>query len=356
MRPESEAELAETIKAATGPLAIRGGGTRALAAASGAVVQTGGLSGIALYEPGALTLVAKAGTPLAEIETTLSAQGQRLPFEVPDLRALLGRQGASTIGGVVAANASGPRRVQAGACRDSLIGVRFVDGTGTVVKNGGRVMKNVTGIDLVKLMAGSCGRLGVLTEVAFKLLPVPETAATLCVAVDGAEQAVAALSAALTSPFDVTGAAFWPGRGAFVRVEGFAPSVAYRTAELTRRLAPFGAVEAVTDDPWPAIRDVAPFHGAQGDVWRISTTPSKAPALAARAEARAALFDWGGGLIWLLVEEGRDLRAALGPFDGHATLVRSASALPRHPPEPPAIAALTRGIAAKFDPRHLFEG
>lgn len=354
MRPSSEAELAEMIKGATGQLAVRGGGTRSLAPASGAVIETGGLSGIRLYEPGALTLVAQAGTPLTEVEAALAAQGQRLPFEVPDMRGLLGRSGQSTIGGVVAANASGPRRVQAGACRDSLIGLRFVDGTGMPAKNGGRVMKNVTGIDLVKLMAGSWGRLGVLTEVAFKLLPVPETAATLRVAVAGAEPAVAALSAALTSPFDVTGAAFVPHEGAFVRVEGFAPSVAYRSGELTRRLAAFGAVDVVAHDPWPAIRDVAPFHQAKGDVWRISTTPSKAPALVARAEARAAIYDWGGGLIWLLVDEGRDLRAALGAFDGHATLVRSASALPRYHPEPAAIAALTRGIAAKFDPRHLF--
>lgn len=354
MRPQSEAELADCIKSATAPVTVQGGGTRRLGPLHGAPLSTAGLSGITLYEPGALTLVAQAGTPLAQIEATLAAEGQRLPFEVPDMRPLLGRTGASTLGGVVAANASGPRRIQAGACRDSLIGVRFVDGTGTVVKNGGRVMKNVTGIDLVKLMAGAQGRLGVLTEVAFKLLPMPEAAVTLVVhgLDDGA--AIAALSAALTSPFDVTGAAHWPARGTFVRIEGFAPSVAYRCAELQRRLARFGAVDIATDDPWPAIRDVAPFHAAAGDVWRVSTTPSAAAELVARAAPRQALYDWGGGLVWLLTDPGFDLRAQIGPFAGHATLVRSDSALPVFHAEPAPVAALTRGLRAKFDPRGLF--
>lgn len=356
MRPQSEIELAEMVKAASVPFTVQGGCTRRLGAMAGDVLETAGLSGITLYEPGALTLVAQAGTPLALIEAALAAENQRLPFEVPDLRGLLGRSGTSTIGGTVAANASGPRRIQAGACRDSLIGVRFVDGTGTVVKNGGRVMKNVTGIDLVKLMAGSQGRLGVLTEVAFKLLPLPETAATLVLHGLDDAAAITALSTALTSPFDVSGAAHWPGHGTFIRIEGFAASVAYRSAELQRRLAGFGAVDVAHDDPWPAIRDVAPFHGTAGDVWRLSTTPSQVPGVVARAAPRQALYDWGGGLVWLLTDPGFDLRAALGPFAGHATLVRSDSPLPVFHPEPAPIAALTRGLRAKFDPRGLFAG
>lgn len=356
MRPSSEAELAAIIRSANRPFTVQGGGTRRLGPLDAEALDTTGLCGITLYEPGALTLVAQAGTPLTEIDATLAAHGQRLPFEAPDLRGLLGRQGASTIGGVVAANASGPRRIQAGAARDSLIGVRFVDGTGTVVKNGGRVMKNVTGIDLVKLMAGSQGRLGVLTEVAFKLLPVPEASATLVLQGLDDASAIAALSAALTSPFDVTGAAHWPQRGTFVRVEGFATSVAYRSTELQRKLAGFGTVTLADDDPWPAIRDVAPLHGTHGDVWRLSTTPSEAPALVARIAPQQALYDWGGGLVWLLTDPGFDLRAHIGPFSGHATLVRSTSALPIFHPEPAPIAALTRGLRAKFDPRGLFAG
>jgi glycolate oxidase FAD binding subunit len=356
MRPSDEAELAEIVRGTNAPLVLRGGGTRGIGVpAPGEVLETGGLSGVRLYEPGALTLVVGAGTPLAEVEGLLAAEGQRLPFDPPGMRGLLGRVGVSTIGGVVAVNASGPRRVQAGACRDSLIGVRFVDGTGTVVRNGGRVMKNVTGIDLVKLMAGSHGTLGVLTEVAFKVLPAPEAVATLCIAGLDDARAVAALAAALGSPFDVTGAAHWPGRGTFVRVEGFAASVRYRVGELARVLGPFGAVDEVSGDVWAEVRDVVPFHGVPGDVWRLSVKPSEAPGLVARAGAEAVLYDWGGGLVWLLVAPGVDLRARLGAFDGHATRMRGeAGPVPAFPPEPAAVAAISAGLRAKFDPKGVF--
>jgi glycolate oxidase FAD binding subunit len=356
MRPKDEAELAEVVRGANAPLVLRGGGTRGIGVpAAGEVVETVGLSGVRLYEPGALTLVVGAGTPLAEVEGLLAAEGQRLPFDPPDMRGLLGREGVSTIGGVVAVNASGPRRVQAGACRDSLIGVRFVDGTGTVVRNGGRVMKNVTGIDLVKLMAGSHGTLGVLTEVAFKVLPAPEAVATLCV--DGLDdaRAVEAMAAALGSPFDVTGAAHWPGRGTFVRVEGFATSVRYRAGELGRVLGRFGEVVEGDGAVWQGVRDVVPFHGAAGDVWRLSVKPSDAPALVARAGAEAVLYDWGGGLVWLRVAPGLDLRARLGAFDGHATRVRGETgAVPAFQPELAAVAAISAGLRAKFDPKGVF--
>lgn len=352
MRPMTEAELADILRGATAPLVIRGGGTRGIGRALGAVLDTGGLAGVRLYEPGALTLVAGAGTPLAEVQALLAAEGQRLPFEVPDLRGLLGRSGGSTLGGVVAANASGPRRVQAGACRDSLIGVRFVDGAGMVVKNGGRVMKNVTGLDLSKLMAGSHGTLGVLTEVAFKLLPIPEVAVTLRLSGLSDAQAVLALAAALGSPFEVSGAAHWPGQGTFLRLEGFETSVRYRVGQVSRRLARFGTVDEVAD-MWPKIRDVVPFHGQTGDVWRLALRPSAAADVVARARAEAALYDWGGGLVWLLTEPGLDLRARLGAIDGHATLMRSDSTLPTFAPEAPGVAALTKGLRGKFDPKGI---
>ncbi|OYU19649.1 MAG: 2-hydroxy-acid oxidase [Rhodobacteraceae bacterium PARR1] len=352
MRPMTEADLADILRAADAPLVIRGGGTRGIGRAMGEVLETGGLAGVRIYEPGALTLVAGAGTSVAEVEALLAAEGQRLPFEVPDRRGLLGRGGDSTLGGVVAANASGPRRVQAGACRDSLIGVRFVDGAGVVVKNGGRVMKNVTGLDLSKLMAGSHGTLGVLTEVSFKLLPIPEQAVTLRLAGLSDAQAVEAMAAALGSPFEVTGAAHGPGQGTFLRLEGFEKSVRYRVGQVSRHLARFGAVEEVAD-VWPDVRDVTPFHERAGDVWRLSLRPSTAADVVARAGAEAVLYDWGGGLVWLLTAPGLDLRARLGAIDGHATLIRSDSALPTFAPESPGVAALTKGLRAKFDPKGI---
>ncbi|SDY49936.1 FAD-binding protein [Citreimonas salinaria] len=362
MRVESEAELAEAVAGATGPLTIRGGGTRGLGASQGAVLETGGLSGITLYEPGALTVVVRAGTPLDEIEQALAAENQRLAFEPMDHRPLLGTNGTPTIGGVVAANVSGPRRIQAGACRDFMLGVRFVDGSGTVIKNGGRVMKNVTGYDLVKLMTGSRGTLGVLTEVSLKVLPRPETQA--CVVLDGLgdEAAVAAMARALGSPFEVTGAAHFP-RGAdgqpvtMLRIEGFEKSVSYRAGRLRDMFG--GQAVRVDDDPdsvaasWLAVRDVQALAGREGDVWRISCKPSDGPALAARLSAEAHHFDWGGGLIWALLPVGTDARARLGEFRGHATRVRGTGDAPALQPEPGPLAALSDGLRTRFDPRGI---
>jgi len=369
--PADEADLAQAVAAATGPLRILGGGTRGVGRpVAGQVLSTAGLSGIRIYEPGALTLVAGAGTPLAEIAATLTAEHQRLPFEPMDHGLLLGRTGAPTLGGMVAANASGPARIVRGACRDSLIGVRFVDGTGRVVSNGGRVMKNVTGYDLVKLMAGSWGTLGVLTEVAFKLLPRPETVAMLrCTGLDDA-RAVAALQAAMATPFEVTGAAHLP-QGAdgtpvtMIRIEGFAGSVAYRAGRLQDALRPHGDFDLDTDaaqvaGAWRAIRDVRGFADAPGDVWHVSTVPGDAPGLVARVTrvtGARALYDWGGGRVWLLVPEGTDIRPSLAGLRGHATLIRaSADTRARvrpFPPEAPGVAALSDGLRARFDPRGI---
>lgn len=362
MKVSGEEDLAEAIRAVDRPLRIRGGGTRDVGRpATGEVIDVSGLSGITLYEPGALTVVARAGTPLAEVEAALGAEGQRLAFEPADWRGLLGTSGEPTVGGIVAANVSGPRRVQAGACRDALLGVRFVDGTGAVVKNGGRVMKNVTGYDLVKLMAGAWGTLGVLTEIGLKVLPASAAVATLIL--DGLDdaRAVAAMTAALGSPYDVTGAAHGPW-GTLIRIEGFAQSVGYRAGALSGRLAPFGPVRVERDPEacaalWREVRDVAPFHGAAGDVWRLSVRATDAPGIVARAGARAALYDWGGARVWLLTGGGDDLRARLGEFGGHATLMRASaetrSRIAPFPPEPAPVAAISAGIRARFDPRGI---
>ena len=247
-----------------------------------------------------------------------------------------------------------------GACRDFLLGVRYVDGQGQVIKNGGRVMKNVTGYDLVKLMAGSWGTLGVLTEVSLKVLPKPEAVSTLAVTVSDAVSAVQALSTALKSPFEVSGAAYDPDAGlALLRLEGFAESVTYRTGRLCTELADFGEVAEDTDGSlWRSIRDVSAFAGLEGDVWRISVKPTDAPELAARLDARKLLFDLGGGLIWALVADGTDVRRKLGVFNGHATLLRgdaqTVQSLGRFHPEPKGVAALTRGLRQRFDPRGVF--
>ncbi|UMA64545.1 FAD-binding protein [Roseivivax marinus] len=368
MRPETEDELAEIVAGARGPFAVRGGGTRGMVQGPGDVLETGGLTGISLYEPGALTLVVRAGTPLAEVETALAAEGQRLAFEPMDHRGLMESGGTPTIGGVVAANVSGPRRIQAGACRDALLGVRFVDGAGQVVRNGGRVMKNVTGYDLVKLLAGSRGALGVLTEVSLKVLPVPETQATLVLRGLDAGEAVAAMSTGLGSPFEVTGAAHLPAADeTCLRIEGFADSVAYRLGRLAE-LFPGREAQRETDPEavaarWAGVRDVAPFHGRDGDVWRVSVRPSAAPDLAQRLGAEAALmFDWGGGLIWALTPPGHDRPARGHDRHGGARHAGPRAAPETHAalgtlhPEPAAVARLTDGLRRRFDPNGLFSG
>ncbi|MBJ3762183.1 FAD-binding protein [Maribius pontilimi] len=370
MTPTDEHELAEAVAGAAGPLRVQGGGTRTYAPVEGDTLSVAGLSGITLYEPGALTLVARAGTPLADIEAALAAENQRLPFEPMDHRAILGTEGTPTIGGAVAVNASGPRRIVAGACRDSLIGVRFVDGTGTIVKNGGRVMKNVTGYDLVKLMAGSHGTLGVLSEVSFKVLPGIET--TVSLRLDGLspERAVAAMAAALGSPYEVSGAAHVPvgPDGApvtMLRLEGFEASVAYRSQKLRALLEPFGDAridemagrEGGTDPGWRWVRDAEMFGGGSGALWRISVKPSDGPRVAAALPDGKLLMDWAGGLIWAELDETFDVRAALSEIPGHATLVRASDTARARfgtfHPAPAPVAAISDGLRAKFDPRGI---
>lgn len=389
LRPETEDHLAEIVRDAEGPLCVQGGATRHVPRA-GTSLTTAGLAGITLYEPGALTLVARAGTPLAEIEAALASENQRLPFEPPYLGALLGRESVSSIGGVVATNASGPRRFQAGACRDALLGVRFVDGAGAVVKNGGRVMKNVTGYDLVKLMAGSWGTLGVLSEVAFKVQPRLD-GATLSVRVASASDALKAMTAALASPYDVNGAAYVPGEAVYLRVEGLQNSVAYRVGQLRKLVDGQGDV-AVLDDPeafvalWRRLRDVEDFSDGSAAVWRLSMKASEMASTFLSEGGPGIDFDyrldWAGGLAWVrLTEEGARLAAdrletgQSGPeagivafhdylqamcrdrTGGHATLYKAPDTVrakvTAFQPEAPAVARLSAALRSKFDPRGI---
>lgn len=371
MKITTEQDMAEALAGAAAPFRVRGGGTRDIGRPVAGEPLEVAIAGVELYEPGALTLVARAGTPLAEIEAMLAGEGQRLAFEPMDHRPLLGTTGEPTIGGVVAANVSGPRRIQAGAARDFTLGARFVDGTGRVIKNGGRVMKNVTGYDLVKLMAGSWGTLGVLTEVSLKVQAMPETEATLIGRGLSLADGVAALARALGSPYDVSGAAHLDldGGVTMVRVEGLEGMVDYRTKALQK--AGFEGWEILRGDAsaalWRDLRDVAPFAGGAAPVWRISLKPSDAPALsaalAAAGVAHRGVYDWGGGLAWLeLAEVGEDagaaaVRGALAPLGGHATLVRAPADVRAKvdvfEPQPAPLAAISRNLKQKFDPRGI---
>jgi glycolate oxidase FAD binding subunit len=345
------------------------------------------LSGVTLYEPAELVLSAKAGTPLSEIEALLAGKGQRLGFEPMDCGQLLGSTvGRGTIGGTVAANLSGPRRLTAGAARDHLLGFVAVSGRGETFKSGGRVVKNVTGYDLCKLMAGSWGTLAALTEVTLKTLPKPETEVTVVMPGLDDGTAVRAMTTAMGSTCEVSGAAHLPaataarfpmgdavaaGRALTVlRLEGVAPSVVLRQAALQALLQPHGET-AVIDDMvsrrlWMAIRDVAPFaasrSGGDQPLWRVSTVPAMGHELAARVtgatEARV-LYDWAGGLLWIAVPAADAaaglVRSAVKAVGGHATLVRAPAPLRAvldvFEPQDAGLAALTKRVKESFDPR-----
>jgi glycolate oxidase FAD binding subunit len=292
-----------------------------------------------------------------------------------DHRTLYGTAGEPTIGGLVAGNISGPRRISAGAARDALIGLRFVNGRGEIVKSGGRVMKNVTGLDLVKLQCGAHGTLGLLTEATFKLLPKPEYEASLVIRRLDDKRAIEALSLALGSPFAVSGAAhISAGMGrefprTFLRVEGFRDSVAYRVAALIALLEQFGAKHALEEEDstriWDAVRDATFLSNpVEAALWRISLSPSKAADFIAKVGARAIahFYDWGGGLVWLSsqasAEAAAAIRAALAPFGGHATLVRAPENLRASvdvfEPLSAPLMRIAAGLKASFDPDGVF--
>jgi glycolate oxidase FAD binding subunit len=346
-----------------------------------------GLSGVTLYEPEELVLSARAGTPIAEIEALVAAKGQQLAFEPMDCAAILGGpSGRGTIGGVLATNLSGPRRIKAGAARDHLLGFSAVSGRGESFKSGGRVVKNVTGYDLCKLMAGAWGTLAAMTEVTIKVLPAPETEETVLIRGLAPEQAIVAMTSATGSACDPSGAAHLPAAATAripaaqaagaadasltaLRLEGFAPSVAHRRRLLEALMQPFGELAALAAPAsralWAAIRDVSPLahvRGMERPLWRLSTAPSRGAELAAliarQAEAEM-LFDWAGGLIWLALDGGDDagaalVRPAVAATGGHATLVCAPAAVRAatdvFPPQDAGLAALTKRIKASFDP------
>ena len=357
------------------------------------------LAGITLYEPNELVMTARPGTPLAEIEASLDENNQQLAFEPADYGPLLagsegvGEAGGATIGGIFACDLSGPRRIAAGAARDHILGVKAVSGRAEAFKSGGRVVKNVTGYDMSKLLTGSFGTLAVMTEVTFKVLPAPHDSRTVVIPGLDDRAALDAMTKALAGPWEVTAAAHLPkplaqrswvariagaNAATVLRLEGPAPSVAARAEGLGKGLADLGPAgelaHADTRALWREIRDVHPLVslpalGPGCEVWRISAPPSEAAAITERIAGNLrtlAFYDWGGGLIWLAVGALDDMaatkraaivRAAIGDAGGHGTLIRADAetrrTVPVFQPQPDALAGLTRRVKENFDPKGI---
>ena len=385
LAPADEAGVAASVRAAYQagePLLVLGNGSKRgmlRPVQAGRTLSTGGLAGVTLYSPQELVLSARAGTTVADLTAAVAAQGQQITAEIPDFSALLGSSAPPTLGGAVAANLSGPRRVAWGAMRDHVLGLRAVNGTGEVIRTGGRVLKNVTGLDLCKLLTGSHGTLAVLTEITLKVLPAAERRATLVLRGLDPVQGVAALSAALGSPYGVSAAAYVPadlaalvpglhGAAALVRLEDFASFVSYRSERLRADLSSFGPADLLDDAAtlaaWAAIRDAAPLAGEPGAIWRVSVRPSAGPRVAAVLERMFGarwFLDWGGGLVWIAgpatAAAHEAVCAAAREAGGTWTLLRAPEALRAAveviPPEAKTLAAIARRVKAAFDPKAI---
>ena len=382
------------------PLEVAGNGTRR---GIGRLMETkyclttSALSGLLLYEPEELVVRVGPGMTIANLKAHLDQNSQMLAFEPPDLGPLLGAEPEQgTIGGIIAGNFSGPRRIKAGAARDHFLGVEAVSGRGEIFKSGGRVVKNVTGYDLCKLLAGSWGTLGIMTEITLKVLPAPESTRTILVACDNSPEAVLVLTNALASPHDISGAAWVPktaaarssvnyvsdiGAGiAAIRIEGFRSSTGARCDALNKLVAEFGQTEELHTHNsavfWEEVQNVRLFPPIESRdaVWRISVAPSASAVLVEKLRAEMeleALLDWGGGLIWLYVKGSPDagssvIRTLVGSISGHATLIsgsdKTRNLHPVFQPQSDPIQKLTRKLKTAFDPLsilnpgRMFEG
>ena len=395
LKPETADQVLDAIKwaaAEQATLEVLGRGSKE---GFGRVTETAhrldlsGLSGIAAYEPNELYMTARAATPIAEIEAALRQNNQQMAFEPADLGRLMGSDPeAGTIGGAIACNLAGPRRIQAGAARDHFLGFNAVSGRGEVFRSGGTVVKNVTGFDLSKLIAGSFGTLAVMTQITFKVLPAPEkTRTVLVLGLDDAD-AMTALAKAMGSAHEISAAAHLPedaaGRSAVdtvsgagravtaVRVEGPGPSVEHRCKALLELLKDFGEMEELHSENsallWREIRDVRLLDGAGGgeaQVWRLSVPPREGAGVAAALDRELeaeALYDWGGGLVWLALGARPDaghesVRDAVAKAGGHATLVGASAEVralvPVFEPQEGALAQLTARIKEGFDPHAI---
>lgn len=362
LRPTSIDELCEVV-AGGGKLRLRGGGSKDAVGApcEAQLVDMRGFAGVVDYDPPELVLTARAGTPLAEVEALLAGEGQMLAFDPFDHGAMLGgSRGSATIGGVIAAGVAGPARLSRGGARDHLLGFTAVSGRGERFVAGAKVVKNVTGYDLSKLIAGSWGRLAAVTELTLKVLPRPVARRTLVVRGLDARSAVTAMAAAMGSPAEVSAAAHlpdWRGEAVTaVRLDGFPASIAARAA----MLAGFTALdEAEGDALWGAVRHVAPL-GADRPLWRLIVAAGRAPEVIAAFPDADWLLDWAGGLVWLASDaDPAAIRTAAAGAGGHATLLRAdaatRAAVPMLHPQPAPLAALEARVRRAFDPNGVFE-
>lgn len=383
-KPSSEDEVLAAVQEAIAeeaPVEVLGHGTkRGLGHAVSArrQIETSGLTGITLYEPAELVLAARPGTPLAAIVQLLDEHDQELAFEPMDPTKLWPGNSTGTLGGTIAVNAGGPRRIKAGAARDHLLGFRAVSGRGDLFKSGGRVMKNVTGYDLSKLLAGSFGTLAIMTEVTLKVLPRAETERTFLLFGLDERAAVAALNEASGLAYEMSSFAAVPdgtwlglhsGCCIALRLEGPVVSVNKRFDDLLAHFGPRGHVDDLGDQAsrlfWADLRDVALLADEVGPIWKVSTAPSRGAALVADLRSAGVplvrwFYDWAGGLVWLSVSTGAidghaaAIRQVLAHHGGHATMVRADETLrattPVFQPEPAPLTALASRVKASFDP------
>lgn len=378
LRPVNASEVAEAVRAAAAsatPLRIVGGGTRRPLVDDGTgarrELQSGALTGVTRYEPEELVLSVRAGTPLDFVEDLLAERGQMLAFDPPHHVHLHGTLPArTTVGGVLGSGWAGPRRLSAGNVRDHVLGFEAVSGRGEVFRAGGRVIKNVTGYDLSKLMVGSWGTLALLTEVTLRVLPRPQHEATLLVDPRAPGDSLALLRRAMALPLEVSCAACLPDGRAALRLEGFRPSVDERLRQLAPALGVPREARAILADEsaalWNAVRDVHPLVGDAPVLWRLSLPSTAAAATVAAilgGRAGVALYDWAGALAWLAMSESadaNDVRANVAQAGGHAWLVRGPASLRRRgpvaPPQPAPIAALSRRVKQGFDPLDVLGG
>ena len=393
--PSSHTEVREATEWALStstPMAIVGSGSKIALGRStnlDITLNLSGLTGVKNYEPSELILTARPGTALKDLTTQLSEHGQELAFEPPDYGAFFGKESnTATLGGAIACNLSGPRRIRAGAARDHFLGMEAINGRGEFFKAGGKVVKNVTGYDLCKLIAGSYGTLALLTEATVKVLPKAEKIRTVLVSALTHKTALSVFQKILSGPNEPSGLAHLPADIAkrskvdlvsntglpvtAIRIEGPTPSVIQRTKDLMAALAEYGDVEELHAHRsrmlWKEIGDLSPFVENQtSTIWRIIVPPSQAGLVIDNLSDMfeiAWYFDWAGGLIWVESDDGyadnvhTGIRNCVAKVSGQSTLIRGSSTLRASvevfEPLPKPIFQLNYRVKQAFDPNAIF--